>query len=85
MATKIRKQIYLESEQDRLLKHLSRKTGVSEAELIRNAIDQQMDIPNLGKGRHNIWKEEAGFIRRLMRKPQVKGKRTWRRKDLYEG
>ena len=84
MAVKIRKQIYLESEQDRLLKHLSKKTGLSEAELIRNAIDQHMDISNAGKGRHVLWAEEKAFIKRLMQKGPVKGKRTWRRDDLYE-
>jgi len=84
MATKIRKQIYLEPEQDRLLKHLSRKTGLSEAELIRNAIDQQTDIGNAGKGRYEMWKEEKAFIKRLMQKPSIKGKRAWRREELHE-
>ena len=30
------------------------------------------------------WKEEKEFIRKLMEKGTMKGKRKWRREDLYE-
>jgi hypothetical protein len=39
MARMIRKQFYIEAEQDRLLKRLAGRLGVSEAELIRRGID----------------------------------------------
>ena len=84
MATKIRKQIYLDAEQDRLLKNISRKSGLSEAEIIRKAIDRQAVIPLPQTGRHDVWKKEAVFIKGLMRKGVVKGKRSWDRLDLYE-
>jgi hypothetical protein len=41
MSTKIRKQIYLEKRQDRLVKRLADARGVSEAEVIRQAIDRE--------------------------------------------
>jgi hypothetical protein len=41
MAQMVRKQIYIAKRQDQLLKRLARARGVSEAELIREAIDRQ--------------------------------------------
>ncbi len=42
MVSKIRKQIYIEAEQNNLLKEKARQTGLSEAEIIRQAIDQHI-------------------------------------------
>ena len=39
MGTKVRKQIYLEERQDRLLRREARAQGVSQAELIRRTIE----------------------------------------------
>ena len=44
MATKIRKQIYIEPAQETFLKQVTTQTGVSEAELIRQAIDQHIKL-----------------------------------------
>jgi len=41
MAEMVRKQIYIEDRHERLLKRISKTRGVSEAELIRQAIDRQ--------------------------------------------
>ncbi len=41
MTQMIRKQIYIQRRQQLLLKRLARRRGVSEAEIIRQAIDQQ--------------------------------------------
>lgn len=41
MALKMRKQIYIEPEQENLLKQLAQQAGLSEAELIRRALEQQ--------------------------------------------
>ena len=40
MAEMVRKQIYIEGRHERLLKQISKARGVSEAELIREAIEQ---------------------------------------------
>jgi hypothetical protein len=41
MTQMIRKQVYIQKRQQLLLKRLARRRGVSEAEIIRQAIDQQ--------------------------------------------
>jgi len=40
MATKVRKQIYIDAEQEAALKRLAKDKGISEAEIIRQAIDR---------------------------------------------
>jgi len=42
MTNMVRKQVYIEKRQDALLKRVARRSGVSEAELIRGAIDRQL-------------------------------------------
>jgi len=42
MTQMIRKQVYIQKRQQVLLKRLARRRGVSEAEVIRQAIDQQV-------------------------------------------
>ena len=41
MAEMVRKQIYIEERHERLLKRISKARGVSEAELIRQAIERE--------------------------------------------
>jgi len=40
MATKVRKQIYIDAEQEAALKRLAKDKGISGAEIIRQAIDR---------------------------------------------
>ncbi len=84
MSTKVRKQIYIDPEQEALLKRLSGDTGMSEAEIIRQAIDQHAQ--NLGYPRPDLtaWEAEREFIQSLIDKGPVPGGRTWRREDLYD-
>jgi hypothetical protein len=82
---KIRKQVYLEPIQDEQLKSLSGQTGLSEAELIRQAIDQSLGGA-IGTARIDLaaWDIEKAFIEKCHeRKPQPGG-RDWQRSDLYE-
>ena len=84
MVSKIRKQIYIEAEQNNLLKEKARQTGLSEAEIIRQAINQHIisvksPTPNL-----SAWEREKAFIAGLENRPSQPGKRDWRREDLYE-
>ncbi len=41
LAVMVRKQIYIEERHERLLKRISKARGVSEAELIRRAIERE--------------------------------------------
>lgn len=81
--TKIRKQIYLEPDQEVKLKELANTLQTSEAELIRQAIDAHVGAL---RRRHNrkAWDEEMAFIREWMKQGPVPGGRTWRREDLYD-
>lgn len=84
MATKIRKQVYIEPRQERLLKREARAQGVSEAELIRRAID------TVASGRHRGGTNPAAldrffeFVQERMAKGPLPGKRNWTREDAYE-
>lgn len=54
MVSKIRQQIYIEAEQDNLLKESARRTGLSEAEIIRRAIDWHISPVNTGLENQNL-------------------------------
>jgi hypothetical protein len=84
MSTKIRKQIYLEAEQDAALKRLSEDNGISEAEFIRQAIDQRIQEIERRKRAMAAWEEEKAFIKERMKLGPVPRKRTWKREDLYD-
>jgi hypothetical protein len=84
MVTKIRKQIYLDAQQNDILKQTSRRLGVSEAEIIRQAILNQTGRTMVGKKNNTAWKKERQFIQSLLELGSVTGGRTWTREDLYE-
>lgn len=84
MTVKVRKQVYIEPEQEEQLKRLSAESGVSEAEIIRAAIDHHLDELRLRQRSQAAWEVELAFIRRLMDQEAVEGGRAWRREDLYD-
>lgn len=84
MTTKIRKQIYLEPEQDLRLKRMSAATGLSEAEIIRRALDARLDESIIQRPDLAAWIREREFIRRLIAAGSVAGGRTWKREDAYD-
>lgn len=83
----IRKQIYLGKKQDLLLKRLSKSRGISEAELVRQALDREF---NQGATRRTPRDPQAwARARRLMLALQARGPlparpRQWQREDLYQ-
>ena len=88
MVTKIRKQIYIEPDQEVLLKRLSDETGLSEAEFIRQAINEHVRLFQYTKPVSDVWTQEKDFIIYLMNQKlavnvQSKG-RSWQREDLYK-
>ncbi len=86
MAIMIRKQIYLEQRQNELIKHLAEIRGVSEAEVIRQAIDQNAQqgfqaLPPDAKA----WEEALAFMEGLHEQgPSGEPPYQWRREDAYE-
>ena len=84
MATKVRKQIYIEPHQDTILKQIAGETGISEAEFIRQAIDLQAHLFRPAKTDLSAWAKEKAFITDLIEQGPVSGGRSWQREDLYE-
>jgi hypothetical protein len=82
----VRKQIYIEKRQRDQLKRAAKAHGLSEAELIRQAIDQR-----LAGGAKKLPRDPEAWARAmaLMRSLQAQGplpdrRRNWTREDLYE-
>jgi hypothetical protein len=84
MVHKVRKQIYIERYQEEALKRQAAETGLSEAEIIRQAIDNQTQLLRHPAGALEAWEEERAFIKALMAQGPVEGGRTWQREDLYD-
>jgi hypothetical protein len=82
--SKIRKQIYIESHQEELLKATAQSTGVSEAEIIRQAINQHIGLVNVTRKDLTAWEAEKAFIKTLKQRPPLPGGRDWTRDELYE-
>lgn len=84
MGRKIRKQIYIDPDQEQLLKRSAKRTGLSEAEIIRKAFDLGIAAVVASSPRSDVWDSELAFIKRWMKKGIVRGERTWNRNDLHE-
>lgn len=84
MENKVRKQIYLEPQQNELLKQVSERMGVSEAEVIRQALDGHARRVRIPLRRMTAWEREKAFIQSWIDQGAVPGGRTWKREDLYE-
>lgn len=79
----VRKQLYLEAAQDRQLKRLARERGVTEAELVRQALTWYVAQPNSPAG-NAAWEREMAFARKLRDAgPLPARERGWKREDLY--
>ena len=80
MARMVRKQVYIQPDQEELLKRCAKEMGVSEAELIRQGIEEIARRQQ----REKAWREALDFMkgRAKIKVPQTG--RTWKRKELYE-
>jgi len=84
MPRMVRKQIYIESLQDNNIKKQARDLGVTEAEVIRRAINCQMTSVRLSIRDLKAWERERTFIAKRMAKAHAPGGRQWKREDAYE-
>jgi hypothetical protein len=84
MEAKIRKQIYLDPEQNEYLKQTSQRLGISEAEIIRQALAVQARRIRAPGRRSSAWEQERQFMSSLLAQGPVPGRRNWKREDLYE-
>jgi hypothetical protein len=81
----IRKQLYITKSQEKMLKMKARETGLTEAEIVREAIDKAAYRVEYPLNSTDKWQEELSFINELIAGRQVGQKeRTWKREDLYD-
>lgn len=81
----VRKQFYIQKRQDALLKRLSQVRGVSEAEVIRQAIERETSgIPKQPlTGDRTAWQELVSFLEaRQVASGEGKPYR-WNREEIY--
>jgi transposase-like protein len=84
MGRMVRKQVYIELEQDALLKKRARDLGVTESDLIRRGINQfGQSAVNWPLDRQS-WQDELTFIRQRALVPALDRRRAWTREELYE-
>ena len=84
MGRMTRKQVYWRPDQDRRLRALALRKGRTESQLIREGVDKILNEPTASGFDREAWKKELAFTDSLIRKGPIKGKRTWRREDLYD-
>jgi hypothetical protein len=83
----VRKQIYVEKRQQALLRRLAHARGLSEAEIIRQAIDNQVRVASADTiPDPTAWDKARRFMIGLQRRRPAKARpRQWKREDAYEG
>jgi hypothetical protein len=86
MAEMVRKQIYIEERHERLLKRISKARGVSEAELIRQAIERETtgEKPLLLAPDQAAWDEILRFVKNRKSCRSSGRPYRWNRLDAYE-
>ena len=86
MTEMVRKQIYIEKRQRAQLKRAAKAHGMSEAALIRQAIDQKLAGGGKGLPRDlAAWERAISLMRSLQAQgPLPNRRRNWTREELYE-
>ncbi len=86
MSDMVRKQIYIHKRQDDLIKRLADARGVSEAEVIRNAIEKEMHgTQNLPVSLSNSALDEFIQLALSKRAAAIKSEAyRWNRDEIYE-
>ena len=88
MSEMVRKQIYISRRQQALLKRLSEQRGLSEAEIIRQAIDRESShvSPRIELSSQQAWMQAYQFMLAMSaRASQFHKPYEWNRNELYEG
>jgi hypothetical protein len=86
MPTKVRKQIYLDQRQNRQLKRLAEARGVSEAQVIRNLLDDQTAANQTGPlpPDREAWEAFVRFARQRALSGVTGEPYKWNRDEIYE-
>jgi hypothetical protein len=84
MASMVRKQVYIERRQDDALKRAARQRGVTEAELIREALDLRREGSRGAPDRQAWLSFKRSALRQRKKRRSAVRPRTWTRAELYE-
>ncbi len=84
MSRMVRKQVYITSEQQRLLKRRAKALGVTESEVLRRGIDLEGRATATLPLDPEAWETELRFIRERARIQELGRKRGWTREELYD-
>jgi hypothetical protein len=84
MSRLIRKQIYIEPEQDAVLKRRARELGVSEAELMKRGIAQVAPVSAEAERRRDAWQNITAFVATYDQLDVPQTGRDWTRDELYD-
>ena len=84
MSTRVRKQIYIEPDQEAALKRITEERQLSEAEIIRQALALWLAEDQRALQAQALWEEEKAFIEALLAQEPATGGRAWTRAELYE-
>lgn len=86
MSQMVRKQIYIQKSQEERLKKIAESRGVSEAEIIRRALENELKRSGYRLAYDDdAWKRIEVRIAEMDQLPPVaQKKRNWKREDLYE-
>ncbi|HEY8165143.1 MAG TPA: hypothetical protein VIF83_06260 [Gemmatimonadaceae bacterium] len=84
----IRKQVYIEERHDRMLKRRAKQRGVTEAEIVRDALET-IAIGGSGRARQTpdpvAGRKAVAFMRSLRaRRRRASAGRRWTRESLYQ-
>ncbi len=85
--TMIRKQIYIHKWQNRRLKQMAEQRSISEAEIIRQALERELkENDSAEQAREDALQNLAAFARALRERPEFsQGKPyRWDRQELYD-
>lgn len=82
MARMVRKQLYIDSAQEGLLKSRAKRLGVTEAEVMRAALDAYFAAP--GEAAPGWERLAAALEKRRAEPPLPERPRRWSREEIYE-
>ena len=81
----VRKQVYIEADQERFLKRRASELGIAEADLIRQAVDLLAQAPATHSFDPDAWADEEVM---LDRRARVEAERStawqFRREEIYQ-
>ena len=80
----IRKQVYIEARQDRVLKERAKRYRVTEAALIRQAIDGALLPSAAGTTNPEAWKAYKRRVASYLKRHGRVTVKPWKREELYD-